>query len=177
MKEYLILVNDKNEQIGVMPKLEAHNANTPLHRAFSCYVFNQDGKFLLTQRALSKKVFPGIWSNSCCGHPAPGEEMEDAIGRRLSYELGLKPNTLTLVISHYQYRVEMNGIFEHEICPVYIATVNQDPKPNPKEIEEYKWIEWKKFLKIIEKKPKNYSPWCIEQSELLDSKKLFLSNI
>ncbi len=177
MQEYVVLVNDNDEELGIMPKLEAHNANTPLHRAFSCYVFNQEGKFLLTQRALSKKVFPGIWTNSCCGHPGPGEKTEDAVKRRLKFELGLTPKDLTLVIPYYKYRVEMNGIFEHEICPVYVARVSTTPKPNPKEVEEYKWIEWKDFLKTVKKKPKNYSLWCLEQSEMLSNNKIFLQTI
>src|SRR5258708_22523889 len=123
MDEYVVLVNDNNEQIGVMPKLKAHNANTPLHRAFSVYIFNKRGKFLLTQRALKKKVFPGLWTNSCCGHPGPDETTEDAIKRRLQYELGLKPEKLTVVLPNYRYRAEMNGIVENEICPVYQVTV------------------------------------------------------
>jgi isopentenyl-diphosphate Delta-isomerase len=167
MQELVVLVNDKNEQIGVMPKLAAHNANTPLHRAFSVYVFNQDGKFLLTQRALSKKVFPGVWTNSCCGHPGPGEKTEDAIKRRLKLELGLTPQKITVVLPKYRYRAEMNGIVENEICPVYTAIVSSDPKPNSQEVESYEWIDWKGFLKKLKETPEKYSPWCKEQAELL----------
>jgi len=170
MEELVVLVNDNNEEIGTMPKMEAHNAHTPLHRAFSVYVFNRKGKFLLTQRALSKKVFPGVWTNSCCGHPGPGEETENAIKRRLEFELGLKPESLKAVLPKYRYRAEMNGIVENEICPVYTAIVSSDPKPNPQEIEDYEWIDWKKFLKNLEKDPEKYSPWCKEQARLLSKK-------
>jgi len=163
MKELIVLVNDTNEEIGTAPKLEAHNANTHLHRAFSCYVFNKDGKFLLTRRALSKKVFPGIWSNSCCGHPGPGEKIEDAIRRRLKFELGLVPESLKVVLPHFRYRAEMDGIVENEISPVYFATVSKNPTPNPKEVEDYEWIEWKEFIHRLKKDPQKFSQWCREQ--------------
>src|SRR5258708_18453577 len=109
MEELIVLVNDNNEEIGTMPKLEAHNADTPLHRAFSCYVFNQQGKFLLTQRAKSKKVFPGVWTNSCCGHPGPGEATEDAIKRRLQFELGLPAKSIKVVLPHFRYQAKFRG--------------------------------------------------------------------
>ncbi len=167
MQELIVLVNEDNQPIGTMPKLEAHNANTPLHLAFSCYVFNKEGEFLLTQRALSKKVFPGVWTNSCCGHPGPGEQLEDALRRRLKYELGLVPQKLELVLPHFRYRAEMDGIVENEICPVYIVKVNTEPQRNPEEVEAYRWIPWEDFVKVIEKNPKGYSEWCVLQVEEL----------
>jgi len=173
MEELVVLVNDNNEQIGAMPKSAAHHAGTPLHRAFSVYVFNKDGKFLLTQRALSKKVFPGVWTNTCCGHPGPDEATDNAIKRRLLFELGLIPQKIIVVLPDYRYRAEMNGIVENEICPVYIATVSQAPKPNPKEVEAFEWIDWKDFLKLLKKNPKKYSPWCLEQAEMLTKNKAF----
>lgn len=175
MEEYVVLVNDNNKQIGVMPKLAAHHSDTPLHRAFSCYIFNHDGKFLLTQRAYKKKVFPGVWTNSCCGHPMPGEKTEEAIRRRLAFELGLQPEKILVILPHYRYRAEMEGIVENEICPVYLVMVSDSPKPNRQEVETYEWIEWNKFLKMIEKKPTIYSPWCKEQAQLLDQNELFLN--
>src|SRR5690348_960066 len=125
MQELVVLVNDNNEEIGTMPKTKAHHAQTPLHRAFSVYVFNKNGKILLTQRALKKKVFPGVWTNTCCGHPGPGESMENAIKRRLQFELGLLPKKIKVILPDYRYRAEMNGIVENEICPVFIATVSE----------------------------------------------------
>ena len=171
MEELIVLVNDNDEQIGVAPKLETHNAHTPLHRAFSLYAFTKEGKFLLTQRALSKKVFPGVWTNSCCGHPLPDERTEDAIKRRLKFELGLEPKKLKLVLPNYRYRAEMNTIVENEICPVYVAIVSSNLQPNPKEVEKYQWVEWSEFLKDLKKSPRKYSPWCIEQAQLLSSNK------
>ncbi|MGH7204084.1 MAG: isopentenyl-diphosphate Delta-isomerase [Candidatus Levyibacteriota bacterium] len=172
MQELVVLVNDKNEEIGTMPKLKVHNAETPLHRAFSCYVFNEQGKFLLTQRAKSKKVFPGIWTNSCCGHPGPGEKTEDAIRRRLQFELGLIPETIKVVLPEFRYRAEMDGIVENEICPVYFVVVSTEPKPNREEVENYHWIDWKIFIKKLKRNPREYSYWCqkqVEQLKLLDN--------
>jgi len=172
MEELVVLVNDNNEEIGTMPKLLAHTAHTPLHRAFSVYVFNKDGKFLLTQRALSKKVFPGIWTNSCCGHPGPGEKTEDAVKRRLKVELGLIPKNLKLILPDFRYTAKMNSIVENEICPVYTATVSQEPRPNPEEVENYEWIDWKEFLKRLKKNPRKYSKWCRKQVEELKNHSL-----
>ena len=170
MQELVVLVNDNNEEIGTMPKIKAHHSATPLHRAFSVYVFNTKGKFLLTQRALSKKVFPGVWTNTCCGHPGPGETTEDAIKRRLQFELGLFPEKIKVIVPTYRYRAEMNGIVENEICPVYTAVVTTEPKANPKEVESYEWVDWKTFLQDLQKTPEKYSPWCKEQAKLLAKK-------
>src|SRR5262245_18100976 len=120
-EEQIILVDEENRQIGVAPKLASHHAYTPLHRAFSCFVFNEKREFLLSQRALSKRVFPGIWTNSCCGHPAPGEATQAAVRRRLKEELGLTVQQMELVLPDFRYRAEMNGIVENEICPVFAA--------------------------------------------------------
>ncbi|MBA3724264.1 MAG: isopentenyl-diphosphate Delta-isomerase, partial [Candidatus Levybacteria bacterium] len=141
----------------------SHHAHTPLHLAFSCYVFNAKGKFLLTQRALSKKVWPGVWTNSCCGHPGPGEQTDDAVKRRLQYELGLVPLTVQLVLPDFRYRTEFNGIVENEICPVYTARVSSEPKPNPQEVEAYRWIPWEAFVANVTEHPERYSYWCVKQ--------------
>lgn len=165
--ERIVLVNDNGRPIGTAPKLASHHKNTPLHLAFSTYVFNEKGQFLLTRRALSKKVFPGVWTTSCCGHPAPGEKMEEAITRRLKYELGLKPASIKLAIPNFIYKAEMNGIFEHEFCPVYIVTVKDEPVINPEEVESYEWLSWQDFLDRMNAEPDKFSPWTREQVPLL----------
>lgn len=166
-QELIVLVNDQGKPIGTGPKLESHHGKTPLHLAFSCYIFNHQGQFLLTQRALSKKVFPGIWTNSCCGHPAPGEKMEDALRRRLQFELGLKPEKIEVVLPNFRYRARMDGIVENEICPVYLARVDSNPKPNANEVETYRWVSWNEFTHNISENPKGYSYWCVKQVEQL----------
>ncbi len=166
-RELIVLVDPQGNPIGAAPKLESHNENTPLHLAFSCYVFNDKGEFLLTQRAKSKKVFPGIWTNSCCGHPAPGEKMEEAIKRRLKYELGLSPEKIELAIPDFRYTAEMDGIVENEICPVYLARVKGELTPNKDEVEDYRWLRWEDFVKEIENNPKGYSVWSVKQTRRL----------
>ncbi len=166
-QELIVLVDNQGNPIGTAPKLESHNENTPLHLAFSCFVFNDKGEFLLTQRAKSKKVFPGIWTNSLCGHPMPGEKTPDAIHRRLHEELGLTADDIQVALPDFRYKAEMNGIVENEICPVYVTQVTQDPKPNPEEVEDYKWIVWSDFLKEIESNPKGYSVWSVEETKQL----------
>jgi isopentenyl-diphosphate delta-isomerase len=160
-EELIVLVDEQDHPIGVAPKLESHHAQTPLHRAFSCFVFNRQGQFLLTQRALSKRVFPGVWTNSCCGHPAPGETTEDAVRRRLRDELGLSVERLTLVLPNFRYRAEMSGIVENEICPVYVALTSTELRLNPAEVEAFAWIEWDEFVHRVQEKPESLSPWSV----------------
>jgi isopentenyl-diphosphate delta-isomerase len=173
MAELVVLVDEQNNQIGTMPKLEAHNANTPLHRGFSLFLFNPKGELLLQQRALTKKTWPGVWSNSCCGHPGPGESVEQAINRRLQHELGLSGIDYQLILSDYRYRFERDVIVENEICPVYIGQTDVSPKFNPDEVAAIRYIDWSDFLEIAETGDRAYSEWSLEESLLLSDNKKF----
>ncbi len=172
MREKIVLVKEGGAHIGIADKLASHHANTPLHLAFSCYVFNDDGQLLVTQRAKSKKVWPGVWTNSVCGHPAPGEEMLDAIKRRLDYELGMQADGFTVVLPDYRYKTPpFKGIIENEFCPVYFARAISDVGPNPEEVEDYKWVSWDLYRAAINEDAKNkYSWWCKDQAKLLVEK-------
>ncbi len=168
--EKVVLVNKQGKPTGeTLPKLAAHHAKTPLHLAFSCYVFNNKGEFLITKRAKSKKVWPGVWTNSVCGHPAPGEDMIDAIKRRLDYELGMSAKDFKVLVPDYTYKTPpFNGIIEHEFCPIYIARAVGLPRPNPKEVEDFKWVKWGDFITQAEKDKNNvYSWWCKDQLRLI----------
>lgn len=132
--EQIVLLKDIWQPIGAAPKLASHNQETPLHLGFSCYVFNDSGEVLMTRRALEKKVWPGIWINSCCGHPAPDEPMNAAVERRLQYELGLKINNLQLALPKFRYHCEFYRILENECCPVFVARTHSQPKLNPTEV-------------------------------------------
>jgi isopentenyl-diphosphate delta-isomerase len=167
--EQIVLLNEAWEPIGVAPKLASHNADTPLHLAFSCYVFNDAGEVLVTQRALSKKVWPGIWTNSCCGHPGPNEPIEDAIDRRLEYELGMDVIDLQLALPRFRYRCELDGIVENECCPVYVAKVLNQPDPNPSEVADYTWMTWSDFATDAHSQPAKYSEWCRLQIRELEA--------
>jgi isopentenyl-diphosphate delta-isomerase len=170
-KEQIILVDEIGNQIGTAPKLASHHASTPLHLAFSCYIFDEQGKFLVTQRALSKKVWPGVWTNSVCGHPTPGESFEQAITRRAQDELGMKVKGIQEILPDYRYRTPpYNGIIENEICPVFVARAASDVSPNPEEVESYHWMPWKEYEKELREQPDEYSYWAKDQyKQLIDS--------
>lgn len=169
MKEIIVLVDKTGKPIGEAEKLPTHNADTPLHLAFSCYVFNNKGEFLVTQRAHVKKVWPTVWTNSVCGHPAPHERMVDAIKRRLNYELGMQAKDFTEVIPDYVYKTPpYKGVVEHEYCPIYFARAISDPQPNAQEVDAYKWVPWQSFVSQAEADTADvWSWWCKDQLKLL----------
>lgn len=166
--DLVVLLDDEGTQIGTMPKADVHGADTPLHLAFSVYVFDLDGRLLVTRRALSKVTWPGIWSNSCCGHVRPGERPADAVCRRLAEELGLTPSSLEVALPDFAYRATSpEGVVENEVCPVFVATVDHDPVPNPDEVVAWDWADWPQFREIATRSPWLLSPWAVLQVPLL----------
>lgn len=163
--EQIVLVDVRGRPVGTAPKAASHHADTPLHLAFSCYLFNRQGRFLTTRRALSKQVWPGAWSNSLCGHPAPGERMTDAIERRLAYELGMSASALQVVLPAHLYRAPaFLGIVEYEFCPVYVALATGVPRPNPREVDSYAWVDWPAYVRAVEGDTADvYSWWAKNQ--------------
>ena len=171
--EQVVLLDDSGQAIGVADKSTVHHPETPLHLAFSCYVFNGRGEFLLTQRAHHKKTWPGVWTNTCCGHPAPEEPVEEAITRRLREELGLTVHTLQLALPRFRYRAVMdNGVVENEMCPVFVATTRDAPAPDPAEVEDATWVDWAAFRAGVLDGSRAISPWCREQVSLLPEEPL-----
>lgn len=174
--ELVVLVDEQNNVLGTAPKDEVHTQNTPLHRAFSLFVFNSKKQVLLTKRSLSKKTFPGVWTNAVCGHPAPNESEVDAAKRRLKVELGIKGSDLKgsqglTLVSDYRYRfADKNGIVENEICPILVGFTDNDPTPNHSEVSDWKWMDWREFLKEIKTNSNPYSPWCIEEAAIIEDK-------
>ncbi len=173
MEDYVILVDENNQPIGTAEKYATHNDNTPLHRGFSVFLFNREGKLLLQQRSSKKKTWPNAWSNSCCGHPQLQETSIDAAKRRLVYELGITEVDVLVVLPDYRYRVEKDGIVENEFCPVMVASSVQVPTINPDEVREIKWISWEEWLEEIKQHPQEYSQWCIEETQLLSGSPIF----
>lgn len=162
--ELIVLVDDTGSEIGVAPKLASHHLHTPLHKAFSCYIFNELGQVLITQRALRKKVWPGVWTNSVCGHPAPGETDIAAIARRVYEEVGLELTGIEVALPNYRYITPpFNGIIENEICPVYLARAVNEPHANPAEVEAYVWMSWEDYIADIQTRPEQYSYWAKDQ--------------
>ncbi len=169
--DQVVLLNEVGQPIGQAPRSSIHSPHTPLHLAFSTYLFNARGEVLLTRRALSKKTWPGVWTNSCCGHPQPGEELEAAIRRRIRQELGLRIGRLIPLLPDFRYRAtDSNGIVENEICPVYAAVLkdHQPPlMPDPDEVAECAWVPWPHVLAAVAATPQVYSPWAAQQIALL----------
>lgn len=169
-EELIVFVNKDGAPTGeVGPKLASHTADTKLHLAFSCYIFNPLGKTLVTRRADSKKVWPSVWTNSVCGHPAPGEAFEDAIMRRAKFELGMDISDITKILPDYSYKTPpYNGIIEHEFCPVFFARGDVQPQPNPAEVSEYEWLSWDELLaRTADDTDDVWSWWCKDQLKQL----------
>lgn len=162
--ERVVLLDTDRQPCGSAPKTEVHNRNTALHLAFSCYLYKDNGQVLVTRRALSKRTWPGVWTNSCCGHPAPGEAIEDAVECRVHHELGARIDKLTLQIPQYQYRaVDPSGFVENELCPVYSARARSSIRPNRDEVCDWTWVEADDLVTLAGRCAWSLSPWAAEQ--------------
>jgi isopentenyl-diphosphate Delta-isomerase len=136
--DHVVLVDDNDHATGSMEKLEAHRLGL-LHRAFSVFIFNSRGEMLLQQRAEGKYHSAGLWSNACCSHPRPGEEVKAAAHRRLREEMGFDANLKHKTV--FRYRAEFpNGLIEHEVDHVFTGQSDEPTRPNPSEVKDYKWI-------------------------------------
>ena len=166
--ELVVLLDEDGHAVGTTPKAGVHHAETPLHLAFSCYLFDGAGRLLTTRRALSKPTWPGAWTNSVCGHPAPGEPMADAVRRRVLVEVGVRAEGVRLLLPAFRYRAVMdNGVVENEMCPVFVATTHDDPAPDPDEVDDVAWVDWAEFRAGVLDGSREISPWCREQVEQL----------
>jgi len=169
----VVLLDARGDVIGEAPRMGVHTTTTPLHLAFSCYLHNDAGEVLLTRRALSKRTWPGVWTNACCGHPRPGEEMTEAIRRRLRDELGVEVGPLTSVLPDFAYTAtDASGIVENEICPVFSAQLahpTSEVNPNPDEVMDWKWVQWDNLATAAQLTPFAFSPWAVQQVRLLDA--------
>jgi len=158
--ELVVLVDDLGTPVGTADKGVVHSADTPLHLAFSCHVYNADGLVLVTRRALGKLTWPGVWTNSFCGHPAPDETMEQAITRRAAFELGITVESIELVLPDFRYRaVDASGIVENEICPVFRAVTTDAVAANPDEVSEFVWLAPAALRASVAAAPFAFSPW------------------
>lgn len=166
--EEVVLLDDDGRVVGTAPKATVHGPNTPLHLAFSCYVFDRDGNVLVTRRALGKRTWPGVWTNSFCGHPAPGEAVTQAVMRRADQELGVALRDVRCVLPDFRYRaVAADGTVENEVCPVFCAWTDSVPAASPDEVMEYRWMPWDE-LRTAAELSWAISPWATEQIPLLE---------
>lgn len=175
MSDYIVLLNEQNQPIGTAPKLEAHNNSTPLHKGFSLFLLNTKGELLLQQRSAQKKAWPNVWSNSCCGHPMLRESAIEAAKRRLEFELGIHSAEIRMMLPNYRYRFEQYGIIENELCPVMAGFSDATPHPNTKEVQAIRWLPWEEWVDEVKTAPENYSPWCVEETLLLEKSETFTS--
>jgi len=165
----IVLLDMDGTPIGTASKAAAHGPDTALHLAFSCYVLNADGKLLITRRALSKKTWPGVWTNSFCGHPRPAEPVLSAVHRRADFELGLEISEVALALPLFRYRAtDSRGTVENEVCPVYVARTDGDPDPDPREVAEFVWVEPGAVARAASQTPWAFSPWMVMQLEQLE---------
>ena len=162
-EELVVLLTPDGRPCGTARKSEVHQATTPYHLAFSCYVFDADGSVLVTRRATHKTTWPGVWTNSCCGHPAPGEPLVDAVRRRVGQELGVTLDRVELVLPRFRYRAVMGGVVENEMCPVFVATTSDAVRPDPEEVAGAVWEPWAEFRAGVLDGTRAISPWCREQ--------------
>jgi isopentenyl-diphosphate delta-isomerase len=162
------------QSVGQANKATVHNLETPLHLAFSFFLFNSKGEFLIQQRALHKITWPGVWSNSCCGHPSPGESVKDAVYRRLKFELGYEREDFEIMeaLPDFRYKAEFMGVVENELCPVWIGFSDKLPTPNPEEVAAVDYVNWKEFIECLNnpecKKFDHFSIWSRQEALLIE---------
>jgi isopentenyl-diphosphate delta-isomerase len=166
----VVLLDDDGTPRGTAPRLAVHDTATPLHLAFSVHLIDPEGRTLITRRALHKSTWPGVWTNSCCGHPRPGEPVLDAVRRRTGEELGIELPEPTVVLPDFRYRaVDAGGIVENEICPVHVAAVDAATPvhPDPAEVAEVAWVPWADLHASVTRTPVVFSPWIVLQVRAL----------
>jgi isopentenyl-diphosphate delta-isomerase len=166
--ELVVLLAEDGTPIGTHEKATVHTGDTPLHFAFSTHVFNDEGQILVTRRALSKRAWPGVWTNSFCGHPGPGESLEEAVARRAEQELGMRLREVSPAIPDFRYRaVDASGIVENEICPVFTAVLDGPLAPSPDEVMDFRWVDPAGLVAAVASTPWAFSPWLTLQLPLL----------
>lgn len=167
-EELVVLADDDGTPVGTEEKATVHTTATPLHLAFSTHVYDDDGRILITRRALSKRTWPGVWTNSFCGHPGPDEATEDAVVRRAEHELGLRLDSVELRLPDFRYRaVDASGVVENEICPVYTARAVSPVNPREDEVMEWQWADPLQLTTAVAAAPWAFSPWLTLQLPLL----------
>lgn len=157
MADHVVLVDQMDRELGTMEKLQAHKEGR-LHRAFSIFIFNSAGEMLIHQRAKNKYHTGMLWSNACCSHPLPGEEITSALRRKLAQEMGFACD-----LSHafsFTYRAELdNGLTEYELDHVYTGYFDGNPNPNPDEVCDWRFIGMNELKQDVLKRPTAYTPW------------------
>lgn len=167
--DLVVLLDEARRPVGTAPREGVHGTDTPLHLAYSCWLLDSDGYFLITRRALSKRSWPGVWTNSFCGHPRPGESLVDAVARGGRTELGVEVISITSLLPEFAYRAtDANGVVENEVCPVFVARTKGMLSPDPTEVAEYHWIHLDDLRAALDTAPWAVSPWLRAQAAQID---------
>jgi isopentenyl-diphosphate Delta-isomerase len=156
--ENVVLIDEADAALGEGEKLDVHRQGA-LHRAFSVFAFNAAGELLLQRRAWSKYHSGGLWTNTCCGHPRPGEETAGAARRRLGEELGIGCGELRPA-GVLRYRAEIKDLVENELDHLLVTTVSEEPQPDPDEVVEWRFIAPDELSAWIDKRPEDFTAWC-----------------
>lgn len=157
MTDYVVLVDESDNDIGVMEKMEAH-VSASLHRAISVFIFNTAGEMLLQKRAKSKYHSGGLWTNTCCSHPRPDESPSDSASRRLMEEMGLTCQLKPAFTFIYKCELD-NSLFEHELDHVFTGVSDSPPTLNPEEAEDFKFINLEQLQQEVELYPELFTVW------------------
>lgn len=152
----LVLVDQEDREIGTAEKLKTHQQGR-LHRAFSILIFNSKGDILLQKRAKAKYHSGGLWTNACCSHPGPGLRLLDEAQKRLKEEMGF--SCPLKEIFSFVYRAELGELTEHEFDHVLVGKFEGEPKPNPEEADDWKWMNFEQLKKDVKENPQNYTFW------------------
>lgn len=161
--EMVVLVDEGGAPVGEHRKATVHGRTTPRHLAFSCHVVDDRGRVLMTRRSLDKQTWPGVWTNAFCGHPAPGEPIEEAVHRRARFELGLEIEILSCPLPDFGYTAtDASGVQENEHCPVFVARALSPAEPDPAEVAEMRWTTPARLTDAVDAAPWAFSPWLVE---------------
>lgn|SRR5574341_756339 len=152
----VILVDQRDNAVGEAEKLDAHRSGA-LHRAFSVFVLDPEGRVLLQRRAQSKYHSGGLWSNTCCGHPRPGEDTQAAAVRRLEEEMGFRCALTPL--GTFVYRAQLGTLVEHEYDHVFVGRFDGSPTPDPAEVAEWRWVRLDELEAGLAAHPEHYTVW------------------
>ena len=168
-KEEVILVNDADEEVGVGSKLEVHQRGDQ-HRAFSVFIFDSAGDVLLHRRAAGKYHSGGLWTNTCCGHPRPGEATGSAAERRLSEEMGIRCELRE--VGSFSYRADLeSGLIENEIDHVFVGQFDGDPQPDPEEVEDWARVGLREVRARLAGAPDQFTAWFLPAFQLVDTRR------
>ncbi len=166
VRKDVILVDERDRPVGRMEKLEAHETGA-LHRAFSVFLFDAEGRWLLQRRDLGKYHSGGLWTNTCCSHPAPGESTAEAAVTRLMEEMGITAEITPAFSFHYRADFD-NGLVEHEFDHVFVGRFDGEPVPNPDEASDWRWVDTESLFRELDDRPDAFTYWFREIAERVE---------